>query len=128
MTEVTGVLSQGRDFLAIPGPTVVPDEVLSAMHRPAIDIYAGSLIDVTESCLTSLRSVFQTRGSVYMYAANGHGAWEAALGNVLSRGDEILVLESGLFAKTWGDSGALQDLNVHYVSGCLLYTSPSPRD
>lgn len=117
MTEVTGVLSQGRDFLAIPGPTVVPDEVLSAMHRPAIDIYAGSLIDVTESCLTSLQSVFQTRGSVYMYAANGHGAWEAALANVLSRGDEILVLESGLFAKTWGDSAALQDLNVHYVSG-----------
>ena len=111
------MLSQGRDFLAIPGPTVVPDAVLSAMHRPAIDIYEGTLIDVTESCLGSLQSVFQTRGSVYMYAANGHGAWEAALSNVLSRGDEILVLESGLFAKTWGDSGGLQGLNVHYVSG-----------
>jgi len=31
----------GREFLAIPGPTTVPDEVLRAMHRPAVDIYSG---------------------------------------------------------------------------------------
>src|SRR4051812_38098700 len=34
----------GREFLAIPGPTTVPDEVLRAMHRPAVDIYAGPLL------------------------------------------------------------------------------------
>ncbi len=28
----------GREFLSIPGPTTVPDEVLNAMHRPAVDI------------------------------------------------------------------------------------------
>ena len=31
----------GREFLAIPGPTTMPDEVLRAMHRPAVDIYSG---------------------------------------------------------------------------------------
>lgn len=117
MKNKIGAVSQGRDFLAIPGPTVVPEQVLSAMHRPAIDIYTGSLVEVTESCLDSLKSVFQTRGDVYMYAANGHGAWEAALSNVLSRGDEILVLQSGLFATTWGESGALQGLQAQVVAG-----------
>ncbi len=112
-----GLVSQGRDFLAIPGPTVVPDQVLSAMHRPAIDIYTGSLMAVTDSCLAALKSVFKTGGDVYMYAANGHGAWEAALSNVLSRGDEILVLQSGLFAATWGESGALQGLKAQVVAG-----------
>lgn len=112
-----GVVSQGRDFLAIPGPTVVPEQVLSAMHRPAIDIYTGSLVSVTEQCLAALKTVFQTSGDVYMYAANGHGAWEAALSNVLSRGDEILVLQSGLFATTWGESGALQGLQAQVVAG-----------
>ena len=34
-------LRNGRQFLSIPGPTTVPDEVLAAMHRPAIDIYGG---------------------------------------------------------------------------------------
>ena len=34
------VVRAGREFLAIPGPTTMPDEVLRAMHRPALDIYS----------------------------------------------------------------------------------------
>ena len=108
-------VSQGREFLAIPGPTVVPEQVLNAMHRPAIDIYTGALVEVTDYCLTALKAVFKTSGQPYIYAANGHGAWEAALSNTLSRGDRVLVLESGLFARTWGESGVLQGLDQVYV-------------
>ncbi len=92
----------GREFLSIPGPTTVPDDVLNAMHRPAVDIYSGPLLEVTDSCLADLRRLFRTQGQTYIYAANGHGAWEAALTNLLSRGDRILILESGLFAAAWG--------------------------
>ena len=88
----------GREFLAIPGPTTMPDEVLRAMHRPAIDIYAGALLALTDTLLADMSKLFRTRGRSYIYIANGHGAWEAALTNVLSRGDKILVLESGRFA------------------------------
>jgi hypothetical protein len=42
-------LRAGREFLAIPGPTTVPDEVLPAMHRTAVDIYAGQLLALTDS-------------------------------------------------------------------------------
>ena len=38
----------GREFLAMPGPTTIPDEVLRAMHRPAIDIYSGPLLALTD--------------------------------------------------------------------------------
>ena len=38
-------LASGREFISIPGPTTVPDEVLNAMHRPAIDIYSGTLVE-----------------------------------------------------------------------------------
>jgi len=110
-------ISSGRDFLAIPGPTVVPDQVLSAMHRPAIDIYSGPLVATTESCLADLKQVFRTRGDTYIYAANGHGAWEAALTNTLSRGDQILVLESGRFARNWGEMGVLPGLQVVTLEG-----------
>ena len=34
----------GREFLAIPGPTTMPDEVLRAMHRPALDIYSDQMV------------------------------------------------------------------------------------
>jgi alanine-glyoxylate transaminase / serine-glyoxylate transaminase / serine-pyruvate transaminase len=107
----------GREFLAIPGPTVVPDEVLRAMHRPAVDIYSGALIGLTDSLLRDLSKVFRTEGRSYIYIANGHGAWEASLSNVLSRGDKILVLESGRFALGWGEAAALMGAEVEILKG-----------
>jgi len=106
----------GREFLAIPGPTNVPDEVLNAMHRPAIEIYSGALVDITARCLADLKKVFRTEGRAYIYAANGHGAWEAALSNVLSRGDTVLVLQSGRFAVGWGETAAAMGAKVETVA------------
>ena len=110
-------VAAGREFLSIPGPTTVPDEVLRAMHRPAVDIYSGGLLDVTMSLLEDLKRVFRTNGHTYIYAANGHGAWEAALCNVLSRGDKILVLESGRFALGWGEMAQKLGVQVEVLKG-----------
>ena len=107
----------GREFLSIPGPTTVPDEVLNAMHRPAIEIYSGALVDITETCLADLGRIFRTDGSTYIYAANGHGAWEAALVNVLSRGDKVLILASGRFAVGWGEMAGMLELEVDTLPG-----------
>ncbi len=107
----------GREFLSIPGPTTVPDRVLAAMHRPAVDIYDGELLNITRNCLDGLRTVLGTTGNAYIYAANGHGAWEAALTNCLSAGDRILVLESGLFAVTWGGMAEVLGLEVEVMPG-----------
>lgn len=107
----------GREFLAIPGPTTMPDEVLRAMHRPAIDIYSREMLDLTESLLGDISKLFATKGKSYIYIANGHGAWEAALSNVLSRGDKVLVLESGRFAIGWGNAAALMGAEVEVLKG-----------
>ena len=110
-------LRNGREFLALPGPTTVPDEVLAAMHRPAIDIYSGEMIGVTDSCLVDLPRIFRTEGRVYIYAANGHGGWEAALTNTLSRGDKVLALESGRFALMWGETAKMLGIEVEVLPG-----------
>src|SRR5215469_4934982 len=107
----------GREFLMIPGPSNMPDEVLRAMHRPAIDIYAGPLVQLTETLLADLSRVFRTTGRSYIYSCNGHGAWEAALTNVLSRGDKVLVLESGRFAVGWGNAAAFLGAEVDVLKG-----------
>ncbi|HEY2950310.1 MAG TPA: hypothetical protein VGJ53_18250, partial [Micromonosporaceae bacterium] len=70
-------VASGRQFLSIPGPTNIPDAVLAAMHRPAIDIYAGDMIELTRTLLEDLPRIFRTVGRAYVYAANGHGGWEA---------------------------------------------------
>jgi alanine-glyoxylate transaminase / serine-glyoxylate transaminase / serine-pyruvate transaminase len=111
------VVRAGREFLVIPGPTTVPDEVLQAMHRPAIDIYSGALIRLTDSLFADLGKVFRTAGRCYIYIANGHGAWEAALTNVLSRGDKVLVLESGRFALAWGEAAGKLGADVEVLAG-----------
>ena len=107
----------GREFLAIPGPTNMPDEVLQAMHRPALDIYSEQMVGLTESLLRDLSKLFATKGRCYIYIANGHGAWEAVLSNVLSRGDKVLVLESGRFAIGWGNAAAAMGADVEVLKG-----------
>jgi len=110
-------VSNGRQFLSIPGPTNVPDQVLAAMQRPAVDIYSGEMIGITDSCLKDLSALFRTRGRTYIYAANGHGGWEAALTNVLSRGQVVLALESGRFAVGWGEMAKMLGVEVEVLEG-----------
>src|SRR3546814_1301611 len=62
------------------------------------------------------KRLFGTRnGRTYIYAANGHGAWEAALTNILSRGDKVLVLGSGRFPVLWGDMAAFLGVEVEVL-------------
>jgi alanine-glyoxylate transaminase / serine-glyoxylate transaminase / serine-pyruvate transaminase len=107
----------GREFLAIPGPTTMPDEVLQAMHRPALDIYSREMIELSDSLHEDLSKLFATKNRSYIHIANGHGAWEAAISNVLSRGDKILVLESGRFAVGWGIAAGLMGVDVEVLKG-----------
>src|SRR6266550_1699926 len=107
----------GREFLAIPGPTTMPDEVLRAMHRPALDIYSDQMVNLTDSLMRDLSKLFATKGKSYIYIANGHGAWEAVLSNVLSRGDKVLVLESGRFAIGWGQAARMLGAEVEVLPG-----------
>ena len=107
----------GREFLAIPGPTTMPDEVLQAMHRPALDIYSREMIDLSDGLHGDLSKLFATKGKSYIYISNGHGAWEAVLSNVLSRGDRVLVLESGRFAMGWGNAARMMGAEVEVLKG-----------
>ncbi|WP_037310634.1 pyridoxal-phosphate-dependent aminotransferase family protein [Ruegeria halocynthiae] len=96
-------LAQGRAYLAIPGPSVMPDAVLQAMHRPSPNIYDGELIEMMPALLEDLRRVARTRHNVAIYIANGHGTWEAALSNVIAPGEVILAPASGRFTHGWAE-------------------------
>ncbi|MDG0990376.1 MAG: aminotransferase class V-fold PLP-dependent enzyme [Yoonia sp.] len=96
-------LANGRSYLAIPGPSVMPDAVLRAMHRASPNIYEGELHDLTNSLIPDLKAVAQTDQNVAIYIGNGHAAWEAALANTVSEGDTVLVLATGRFCIGWGE-------------------------
>ena len=99
-------LANGREYLAIPGPSVVPDAVLRAMHRAAPNIYEGDIVELAAGIARDLKAVARTEHDVAIYIANGHGAWEAALTNTHAPGDTTLVLATGRFALGWSQHAA----------------------
>ena len=105
-------VSSGQTYLAIPGPSVIPEEVLRSMHRSAPNIYEGELIEITGSLIPDLNYVAQSSGHVAIYIANGHGIWEAALSNTVSIGDHILVLATGRFAHGWAEMARKMGVEV----------------
>ena len=108
-------LSQGRTYLAIPGPSVIPDRVLNAMHRASPNIYEGEIHDITATILTDLRRLANTTGHVAIYIVNGHGAWEAANANLFSRDDKALVAATGSFGHSWASSVRRMGVEVDIV-------------
>jgi len=93
----------GRDYLAIPGPSVMPDAVLQAMHQGAPNIYEGALIELVAGLVPDLRQIARTQGHVAMYIGNGHAAWEASLANTVAAGERVLVPCTGRFGHGWAD-------------------------
>ena len=105
----------GRAYRAIPGPTVVPDEVLQAMHRAAPNIYDDEVMDLTASLIPDLKRVARTEGDAAIYICNGHGTWEAALSNLVAPGEAVLVPATGLFGHGWGRMASAMGIEVQIL-------------
>jgi alanine-glyoxylate transaminase / serine-glyoxylate transaminase / serine-pyruvate transaminase len=92
----------GRRFLHSPGPTHVPGEVMEAMSRQPMDHGDPRLDAIIAACESGLKALLQTRDAdVFMYAANGHGVWEATVVNLLAPGQAVLIAGTGHFSESW---------------------------
>lgn len=107
----------GRHFLQIPGPSNVPDRVLRAMDYPTMDHRGPDFAAVGKAALEGMKWVFGTECRVIIYPSSGTGAWEAALVNVLSPGDTVLMYETGHFATLWKKLAERLGLNPVFIEG-----------
>ena len=107
----------GHRFLHAPGPTRVPDEVMHAMSFQPMDLADPRMMPIILSCEDGLKRLLQTRDAdIFMYAANGHGAWEAAIVNLVAPGQTVLIPGTGHFSESWAlESEAL---------GCKVVRTP----
>lgn len=71
------------------------------MSMPTIDHRGPEFQELLSQVLTGVAEIFGTSNQVIIYPATGTGAWEAALVNTLSPGDEILCYETGHFSSLW---------------------------
>ena len=88
--------------LFVPGPTNVPDSVRKAIDVPMEDHRAPDLPDFILPLFSDLKKVFKTEtGQPFIFPASGTGAWEAAMTNTLSPGDQVLAARFGQFSHLW---------------------------
>lgn len=102
----------GRHFLQTPGPTNLPERVLRAMDRNAINHRGPEFGALGRQVVARLRQVFRTTGTIGIFPASGTGAWEAALVNTLVPGDRILISRTGQFSHLWEQMALRLGLDV----------------
>jgi alanine-glyoxylate transaminase / serine-glyoxylate transaminase / serine-pyruvate transaminase len=107
----------GRHYLQIPGPSPVPDRILRAISLPTIDHRGPEFGALGLKVLAGMRAIFKTRHPVIIYPASGTGAWEAALCNTMSPGDQVLMFETGHFASLWAKMAARLHLSTEVLAG-----------
>jgi len=58
---------------------------------------------VYRACLADLKEVMGTSNDVLMFAASGTGAMDAAVSNLFSSGDKVIVCSAGKFGERWAE-------------------------
>ena len=89
--------------LLTPGPVAVPERVLLAMAQPLIHHRAPDFIPVFQEVRENLKRVFQTEQDVLVLACTGTGGLEAAVSNLLDRGDRAVVVRGGKFGERFAE-------------------------
>jgi aspartate aminotransferase-like enzyme len=85
--------------LRLPGPTAVPERVRAATALPILSHRGPEFRVILDEVVTHMRGIIGTTQDVFLFGASGTGGMEAALINVLSAGDAVLVVENGQFGE-----------------------------
>ena len=89
-------------YLLSPGPTPIPDEVLTAAAVPIIHHRTPEFSQIFMETSEGLKYVFQTEQDVFILTSSGSGAMETAVVNTLCAGDKVICLNGGKFGERWG--------------------------
>lgn len=104
----------GRNFLHIPGPTMVPQRIRNAMAIEQEDMRAADFPEFTLPLFEDLKKIFKTEtGRIFLFPASGTGGWEAGITNTLSPGDKVLMSHFGHFSWLWVDMCQRHGLDVN---------------
>jgi aspartate aminotransferase-like enzyme len=103
-------------LLFTPGPTPIPQAVKSAMSKPIIHHRHEEFKELLKRVTGKLQYVFQTKNDVFILTGSGTAGMEAAVCNLFSAGDEVLVANSGKFGRRWTEIANIFGLRVHEIT------------
>ena len=90
-----------RELLMIPGPTIVSPRVLRALAKPVLSHVSNEFVDGYAEALALQKKLFVTEGTPFLLAGSGTLGMEAAIANLMEKGDKVLCIENGYFGEKW---------------------------
>lgn len=103
-------------FLLTPGPTPVPPEVAQQEARPILHHRTSEFGRIFVEVIEGMKYVFQTKNDVLMITGSGTAAMEAAVVNLLSAEDEVIVASCGNFGDRWENICNTYGIKVHKIA------------
>ncbi len=100
-----------KKYLFTPGPVPVSPRVLLTQAQPMTHHRLPEFSEVLREIREDLKYLFQTQREVYFFASSGTGAMEAAIVNLFSPGDKVIVVEAGKFGERWRELAETYGLN-----------------
>src|SRR5712691_3933470 len=101
--------------LMTPGPTAVLEEAREAMSRPIVHHRTEEFRSIVRECREGLKAFFRTADDVVILTSSGTGGMEAAVVNLLSPGDRVLVGSCGKFGDRWGENCRGYGIEVEWI-------------
>jgi aspartate aminotransferase-like enzyme len=105
-----------KQRLLTPGPTPLYPPALHAMMASDIHHRTEDFRKVYRSVLADLKEVMGTSHDVLMFAASGTGAMDAAVSNLFSRGDKVIVCVAGKFGERWAEIAKAYGLDATVIT------------
>jgi aspartate aminotransferase-like enzyme len=93
------MIRKGRLFT--PGPTQLLPSAQLAMAGATMHHRTAEFRTLYSKVLADLKVFVGTRNDVVLFTASGTGAMEAAVSNLTSPGDKVLVVTAGKFGERW---------------------------
>ncbi|MCW3979442.1 MAG: aminotransferase class V-fold PLP-dependent enzyme, partial [Candidatus Bathyarchaeota archaeon] len=94
-------MSNERELLMIPGPTMVSPRVLRVLAKPVLSHVSKEFVDGFAEALELQKELFVTEGTPFMLSGSGTLGMEAAIANLIEKGDKVLCVENGFFGEKW---------------------------
>ena len=105
-----------KQRLLTPGPTPLYPPALHAMMASDIHHRTEDFRKAYRACLADLKEVMGTAHDVLMFAASGTGAMDAAVSNLFSRGDKVIVCSAGKFGERWAEIAKAYGLDANVLT------------
>ena len=90
-----------RELLMIPGPTIVSPRVLRALAKPVLSHVSNEFVEGYAEALALQKKLFGTEGTPFLLSGSGTLGMEAAISNLMEKGDKVLCVENGYFGEKW---------------------------